>query len=122
MNWATLLLITVLLTHTLTSDASDVIDDVVDDEEELEEEEMVIPDAKVNLRFNYHNYTALTAFLNDVAAAYPQLTQLYSIGKSVQGYPFHSIQIEVALIELKLVRSRVVGAGRFIDTSRPRGR
>jgi len=85
MNWATLLLITVLLTHTLTSDASDVIDDVVDDEEELEEEEMVIPDAKVNLRFNYHNYTALTAFLNDVAAAYPQLTQLYSIGKSVQG-------------------------------------
>jgi len=39
----------------------------------------------VKLNFDYHNYTELSRFLHDVAAHYPALTQLYSIGKSVRG-------------------------------------
>ena len=37
------------------------------------------------LDFNYHDHDELTAFLRSVAATYPNLTALYSIGRSVQG-------------------------------------
>ncbi|KAH8261915.1 hypothetical protein KR026_001673, partial [Drosophila bipectinata] len=32
----------------------------------------------------HHNFTAMESFLKDIAASYPTLTRLYSIGKSVQ--------------------------------------
>ena len=35
--------------------------------------------------FVYHNYTQLTLYLSDVAQSYPNITCLYSIGKSVEG-------------------------------------
>lgn len=44
-----------------------------------------VKQANVHLDFVYHNYNALTSFLRNVSAAYPSLTHLYSIGKSVQG-------------------------------------
>ncbi|XP_045121737.1 carboxypeptidase D-like isoform X2 [Portunus trituberculatus] len=37
------------------------------------------------LTFEYHNYTSMTDFLRAMSATYPNLTALYSIGKSVQG-------------------------------------
>lgn len=37
------------------------------------------------LDFNYHNYEDMTTFLRSVNAAYPNITALYSIGRSVQG-------------------------------------
>ena len=37
------------------------------------------------LSFDYHNYDALTAYLRAVNAMYPNITALYSVGKSVNG-------------------------------------
>ena len=36
-------------------------------------------------KFVYHNHCQLTAFLKDVEQSYPNITHLYSIGKSIQG-------------------------------------
>lgn len=33
----------------------------------------------------YHRYPQMTEFLNNVSLEHPDLTQLYTIGKSVQG-------------------------------------
>lgn len=38
-----------------------------------------------NVEFTYHNYDQMTAMLHNYNNTYPHLTQLYSIGKSVQG-------------------------------------
>ncbi|KAK4317883.1 hypothetical protein Pmani_011062 [Petrolisthes manimaculis] len=38
-----------------------------------------------SLSFGYHNYSAMTDFLRAMSATHPNLTALYSIGKSVQG-------------------------------------
>ncbi|XP_057665783.1 carboxypeptidase M-like isoform X3 [Diorhabda carinulata] len=38
-----------------------------------------------NIEYKYHNYEKMTAFLRHTTARYPELTALYSIGKSVQG-------------------------------------
>ncbi|XP_052867429.1 carboxypeptidase D [Anopheles cruzii] len=35
--------------------------------------------------FTHHNYTAMVSYIQDLAANYPAITRLYSIGKSVQG-------------------------------------
>lgn len=35
--------------------------------------------------FSYHNYDSMTAILRNYSTRYPELSQLYSIGKSVQG-------------------------------------
>ena len=40
---------------------------------------------RVNLNFTYHNFDELTLYLRDVAETYPDITHLYSIGKSVEG-------------------------------------
>ncbi|CAG7825270.1 unnamed protein product [Allacma fusca] len=37
------------------------------------------------LSFDYHNYDAMTAYLRAVNGVYPNLTALYSVGKSVNG-------------------------------------
>ncbi|PSN45052.1 hypothetical protein C0J52_04007 [Blattella germanica] len=42
-------------------------------------------DSGYTLDFNYHNYEKLTKFLRTTSSKYPNLTALYSIGKSVQG-------------------------------------
>ncbi|XP_076035544.1 carboxypeptidase D-like isoform X2 [Oratosquilla oratoria] len=38
-----------------------------------------------SLEFEYHDYTSMTSFLRAMSATYPNLTALYSIGKTVQG-------------------------------------
>lgn len=43
-----------------------------------------MPDAQ-NLDFVYHNHDEMTKFLRATSARYPNLTALYSIGKSQQG-------------------------------------
>jgi hypothetical protein len=35
------------------------------------------------LHFEYHNYTALSQYLHDVATAYPNITSLYWIGETL---------------------------------------
>lgn len=45
---------------------------------------------KVPISFDaYHGYTATTKYLNDVAKAYPDITELTEIGKSSMGRPVH---------------------------------
>lgn len=44
-----------------------------------------IQDPSYQLDFKYHDYDKLTKFLRTTSARYPNLTALYSIGKSVQG-------------------------------------
>ncbi|RWS24665.1 Csa-PI kinase-like protein [Leptotrombidium deliense] len=39
----------------------------------------------VKIDFNYHNYDSMTNILRDINTAYPDITHLYSIGRSVQG-------------------------------------
>jgi len=38
-----------------------------------------------SLDFSYHDHDAMTSYLRSVAATYPNLTALYSVGRSVQG-------------------------------------
>ncbi|KDR18068.1 carboxypeptidase M-like isoform X2 [Zootermopsis nevadensis] len=42
-------------------------------------------DGSYSLDFKYHNYDKLTKFLRTTSSKFPNLTALYSIGKSVQG-------------------------------------
>jgi len=42
---------------------------------------------------DYHNYVALTSFMEDIAARYPSITRLFSIGKSVQNRELWGIEI-----------------------------
>jgi len=42
-------------------------------------------DGSYTLDFKYHNYDKLTKFLRSTSSKFPNLTALYSIGKSVQG-------------------------------------
>lgn len=42
---------------------------------------------------DYHNYVALTSFMEDIAARYPSITRLFTIGKSVQGRELWGMQI-----------------------------
>lgn len=44
-----------------------------------------IQDPSYQLDFKYHDYDKLTKFLRTTSSKYPNLTALYSIGKSVQG-------------------------------------
>lgn len=41
--------------------------------------------AAVDVEFKYHNYEYLTQVMDDVAQAYPEITELISIGQSVEG-------------------------------------
>lgn len=45
-----------------------------------------------SLRFDYHNYDDLTSYLRNVNSMFPNITALYSIGKSVQGTLHEHIQ------------------------------
>lgn len=40
---------------------------------------------RVTVGFKYHNYDELTKLLKLIAKKFPDITKLYSIGKSVQG-------------------------------------
>lgn len=42
---------------------------------------------------NYHDYTALTTFMENIAAQYPTITKLFTIGKSIQNRELWGIQI-----------------------------
>ncbi|KNC28936.1 hypothetical protein FF38_02940 [Lucilia cuprina] len=50
----------------------------------LPEPRAYVPDSQY-LDFVYHNHEELTKFLRSTSARYPNLTALYSIGKSIQG-------------------------------------
>jgi hypothetical protein len=60
-----------------------------------------------DLKIGYHNYTALTAELNRIASAYPDIIQLQSAGKSVEQrelwYVKISDQVEVDEEEPKML-------------------
>ncbi|XP_059223641.1 carboxypeptidase M isoform X2 [Stomoxys calcitrans] len=56
----------------------------IDLEAALPEPRAYIPDSQY-LDFVYHNHEELTRFLRATSARYPNLTALYSIGKSIQG-------------------------------------
>lgn len=43
------------------------------------------PDSSAEFEFRYHNYSESTSLLKNLAARYPQLCELYSIGKSATG-------------------------------------
>ncbi|GIY02022.1 carboxypeptidase M [Caerostris darwini] len=45
----------------------------------------ISPISALNVEFTYHNFPQMTAVLRQLANEYPELTKLYSIGKSVQG-------------------------------------
>lgn len=42
-------------------------------------------DNGLNLEFKYHDHDEMTRYLRATSARFPNLTALYSIGKSVQG-------------------------------------
>ncbi|XP_061391276.1 carboxypeptidase D-like [Musca vetustissima] len=56
----------------------------LDLEAALPEPRAYVPDSQY-LDFVYHNHEELTRFLRATSARYPNLTALYSIGKSIQG-------------------------------------
>lgn len=43
--------------------------------------------------FTHHNYTAMEQFLKDLSETYPELTRLYSIGKSVEGRELYVLEV-----------------------------
>jgi len=45
----------------------------------------LVQDQSYQLEFKYHDYDKMTKFLRTTSSRYPNLTALYSIGKSVQG-------------------------------------
>lgn len=47
---------------------------------------------EINTTF-YHHYDELTNFMHNISAAYPQITKLHSIGKSVQNRDLWAIEI-----------------------------
>lgn len=51
----------------------------------------LIQDQSYQLEFKYHDYDKMTKFLRTTSSRFPNLTALYSIGKSVQGNYFTSI-------------------------------
>nr|AMO02545.1 carboxypeptidase D [Tityus serrulatus] len=44
-------------------------------------------------KFQYHNYSELIVFLNDISKNYPHITRLYSIGFSVEGRELFVLEI-----------------------------
>lgn len=56
------------------------------------------------LHFEYHNYTALSQYLHDVATAYPNITSLYSIGETLRSkYLQYKIPIRNAAQQQEMV-------------------
>ncbi|OPL07309.1 carboxypeptidase d, partial [Mytilus galloprovincialis] len=47
----------------------------------------------LSLDFQYHNYQDLTNYLTNMSNTYPDLTHLYSIGKTVQKRDLHVLAI-----------------------------
>ena len=85
------------------------------------EQNSTIPE--VQLDFVYHNYAALTSYLKNVSEKYPNITHLYSIGKSVEGFNDSNVTnlIRIYIYLFSMKRSGFVGLGRFFNTrsSRP---
>lgn len=48
-------------------------------------QELATEQQPYSLDFGYHDYDRMTKFLRTTSSKYPNLTALYSIGKSVQG-------------------------------------
>ena len=56
---------------------------------------------------DYHNYTKLMDELNDLIKTYPDLTRLYSIGRSVEGRELAVIQISHGIVEVRLKKKNL---------------
>eukprot|EP00026_Physarum_polycephalum_P007586 Phypoly_transcript_07650.p1 GENE.Phypoly_transcript_07650~~Phypoly_transcript_07650.p1 ORF type:complete len:456 (+),score=89.80 Phypoly_transcript_07650:143-1510(+) len=56
------------------------------------EEPEIVREKRANA-VDYHNYVALTSFMEDIAYRYPTITRLFSIGKSVQNRELWGIEI-----------------------------
>ncbi|KAH8289675.1 hypothetical protein KR054_009049 [Drosophila jambulina] len=67
-----------------TVNPSDPLQVQIQPERGLPEPRAYMPDAQ-HLDFVYHDHEELTRFLRATSARYPNLTALYSIGKSIQG-------------------------------------
>jgi carboxypeptidase D len=52
-----------------------------------------VMDKRASNGVDYHDYTKLTNFMSSIAAQYPNITRLFSIGKSVQNRELWGIQI-----------------------------
>ncbi|KPU75495.1 uncharacterized protein Dana_GF22654, isoform B [Drosophila ananassae] len=70
--------------HGKTVGPSDPLQVQLQPEQGLPEPRAYMPDAQ-HLDFVYHDHEELTRFLRATSARYPNLTALYSIGKSIQG-------------------------------------
>jgi carboxypeptidase D len=44
-------------------------------------------------RFEHHNFRQMESLLNSLAAKYPDISRLYSVGKSVQGRDLYVMEI-----------------------------
>ena len=44
-----------------------------------------VPSSKINVAFRYHDHDEMTKILKMASKKHPNLTRLYSIGKSVNG-------------------------------------
>ena len=57
--------------------------------------------------FNYHNHENVEMLLRKFAELYPHLSQLYSIGKSAQGWSL--LCFSIVIVYVSFVRSRSLG-------------
>lgn len=50
----------------------------------------------IPVEFVHHNYTRLVSMLNLINVNYPNITRLYSVGKSVQGRDLYVLEISTS--------------------------
>ncbi|XP_075157372.1 carboxypeptidase D isoform X3 [Haematobia irritans] len=92
----------------------------IDLEAALPEPRAYIPDSQY-LDFVYHNHEELTRFLRATSARYPNLTALYSIGKSIQGRELWVLVVSASPYEHMLGKPDVKYVGN-IHGNEPVGR
>ena len=51
------------------------------------------PDQPIFMEFRHHNFTEMEALLQNISATYPNITRLYSIGKSVENRSLYVLEI-----------------------------
>ncbi|XP_073833465.1 carboxypeptidase D isoform X2 [Musca autumnalis] len=86
----------------------------------LPEPRAYVPDSQY-LDFVYHNHEELTKFLRATSARYPNLTALYSIGKSIQGRELWVLVVSASPYEHMLGKPDVKYVGN-IHGNEPVGR
>lgn len=63
----------------------------------VDAKEIVKPNDKYGfyhtVEFKHHNYVAMEGYLRDLAASYPNITRLYSVGSSVKGRELYVMEV-----------------------------